>query len=140
MKERVLEIVVQALEGESAEEVARRCVSRLALGDGVRVAVVSQGATGRCRRFVAQAGGITSPRQYSVVQLATALDAILHRDNRPLDAWDLLVAARAYDAAIAHVTLATVRSATRLLMRQGRARAGRSPGTWLTARPDRAVA
>jgi len=124
------EIVIAAHAGVAPITVAEECVRRLELADGVRIAVRRAGSTGRPQRFVVYEGRITTPHHYAAVTLTTAVEALLRREGRPLDAWGLLQAGRQADVFPAGVTMATITQAARLLARQGRVEAGQERGTW----------
>jgi hypothetical protein len=142
MVERIVEITIQARAGEQPEDVAQECVERLGLGDGVRLVVLLERSAGQPRRFVVHAGRLTSPRQWTALQLTDAVETLLRQEARALDAWEILHAARARmpGTALAQATVVAIRDAARLLVSQRRARTGSLPGTWQAGRADTAVA
>ncbi len=133
-------IVVHGQEGVTPEALARDWVHRLALADGVRVAVLTPQAPARPRRFVAHLGGVTSVRRYAAMRLVDAVEDLLHRADRPLDAWELLQAGRQVGAWPSEVVVATVKQAARLLTQEGRAQVGLVRDTWSVVRVDERVA
>jgi hypothetical protein len=140
MQSQLQEIVVEALEGVRPEEVALEWVRRLELADGVRVAVVGSGSQTRPRRFVVHQGRVVSPQQHAAAVVAGDLEAVLRAEGRPMDAWEILQAARRQNSALATATMATISLAARQLVREGRASRGRVHNTWATPRRDAAVA
>ncbi len=127
------EIVVQAAPGERPDEVARHWARRLELLDGVRVAVLWNATPTRPRRFVVHGGDIISPQRHAAISIGDALEELLRAEDRPLDAWEILVAARRRGSPVAAMPMATIAGSARLLAREGRLRHGPTSDTWLAA-------
>ena len=128
------EIVVQAADGERPEEVARHWARQLELLDGVRVAVLWGASPTRPRRFVVYGGDVVSPQRYAAVSISGPLEELLCAEGRPLDAWEILVAARRRESPVAAMPMATIASAARLLAREGRLRRGPTADSWSAVR------
>lgn len=128
------EIVVESADGQRPEEVALGWTRRLELSDGVRVAVQSSRSPARPRRFVVYAGDVVSPQRYAAITISDALEVLLHAEGRPLDAWEILVAARRRESPVAAMPMATIAGAARLLEREGRLRRGTAPDSWRATR------
>jgi hypothetical protein len=128
------EIVVQAADGEQPEAVARRWTRQLELLDGVRIAVQWGATATRPRRFVVHDGDVVSPQRYAAVSIGDALEELLRAEGRPLDAWEILVAARRRGSPVAAMPMATIAGSARLLAREGRLRRGPTPDTWVATR------
>jgi len=134
------EIVVQAEDGARPEEVARAWAQRMGLADGVRIAVIVGEATTRPRRFVIYQGRVASPQAYAAGQIMGPLEDLLRAEGRPLDAWEILLAARRRASPVASAPMATIARAARLLAREGRLRHGPTPDSWTPPRDDATAA
>jgi len=128
------EIVAQAAPGERPDEVARVWARRLELTDGVRVAVLWDATPTRPRRFVVYEGDVISPQRYAAISIGDALEELLRAEGRPLDAWEILVAARRRGSPVAAMPMATITGSARLLARAGRLRHGPTSDTWTVVR------
>ncbi len=128
------EIVVEAADGQRPDEVALEWTRRLELRDGVRVAVLWGASTTRPRRFVVYDGVVVSPQRYAAVSISGPLEELLRAEGRPLDAWEILVAARRRGSPVAAMPMATIAGAARLLAREGRLRRGSAPDSWTAVR------
>lgn len=137
---RLREIVVQAPPGENPEEVARRWAQRLELSDGVRIAIMIGADERRPRRFIALSGDVTSPQRYAAVAIGDALEALLRAEARPMDAWEILTAARRVGSPVATMPVATITRAARILARAGRVRHDRAADTWKAVGPGEEAA
>lgn len=134
------EIAVEAQEGQELSAVADAWVRQLCLGDGVRVAVYRAGEQSRPRRFVVHQGTVISPQRYAAIAIMDALEEVLRHEDRPLDPWEILLAARHQNSPVARASRVSVASSARLLQRSGRLRPGPRSGTWMLARRDGAAA
>lgn len=137
---KLIEIVVQAAPGENPLGVARDWARRLDLQNGTRVAVLSNGATSRPRRFVVYDGEIVSPQRYTAITIAGALEELLRAEGRPMDEWEILMVARRQLSPIAGVSITTIRGAARMLVREKRLRPGPERGTWAATQAKEAAA
>lgn len=134
------EIVVQERDGDAPAAVAQDWARRLALPDGVHIVVGTRTARIRPRRFVVQGGRTISPGQYTALTHADAVEGVLHRAGRPLDAWDILQEGRRADALPVSLTMATVKRIALLLVRERRAHSGPTRDTWRVVPADAAIA
>jgi hypothetical protein len=134
------EILVEAPPGDAHEHVAGTWVRRLALRDGVRIAVLSPAATQRPRRYVAYRGQAISPRTYAALSASDDVERVLRSEGRAMDAWEILQAARRRGEPLAQLPVATITQAARLLVRERRLYRGPARDTWIAPRQDEAVA
>ncbi len=125
LESQLQEIVVDAPAGATPDHVADTWVRRLALHDGVRIAVLAPATTRRPRRYVAHRGQAISPRTYAALSVLGDVERLLRAEGRAMDAWEIV---------------AIITQAARLLVRERRLYRGPARDTWMAPRRDEAVA
>lgn len=131
----LVEITVQAATDDRPEDTAQEWTQRLELRDGVRISVIQGDRPSRPRRFVVYDGRAVSPQHYAAVSVSDALEQLLRAEGGPMDAWEILMAARKTSSPVASLTMATITRAARLLQRERRIQAGPERGTWMVVGP-----
>lgn len=140
LESQLQEIVVDAPAGATPDHVADTWVRRLALHDGVRIAVLAPATTRRPRRYVAHRGQAISPRTYAALSVLDDVERLLRAEGRAMDAWEILQTARRRGERLAQLPVAIITQAARLLVRERRLYRGPARDTWMAPRRDEAVA